>query len=579
MKIPPQDFSTDERIAMGARCRDCDPVPKVADAGKVFEDADGRSVQIMHNGLKVLADGYYGLWMTNLIRLCRGHHEAQEERMFHQVEQGLPDDATMIELGGFWSYYSLWFLMNHQQRKSIVLEPEPTHLDVGRANAQLNGLSPEFRQGFAGSSYSPAEPFRTEVSGEMLLPRYSVEHLMSTRRWTSLTLLHCDIQGAEVEVLESCRAMFLARKIEWVFVSTHAHPISGDPLTHQRCLQILRDCGAVIEAEHDVHESFSGDGLIVARFCAAPKDWVPVTLSHNRHSEALFRSLAYDLEDCMQQKSSLHAELATRPALQPLHHKLGRGGTLLTLTADGQLGQSGDTLLLPDDRVMSPHVMQYAAWDHEKTDDFVSHLPSGKTPILVDIGANVGLFTRQVALRVPDLSRMICVEPDRKNFQALRYNLHMFDDKVSFHNVALGDADGEQEFFRDNENIGNYLLNPDAMRSRSHDTVQVTMRDTRKWMETTLGGSDEALLWKSDTQGFDELIVAATPLEIWRRIDVALIEVWRIAKPDFDHEAFQQRLDDFPHRQLGDAVGVTSDEIIDYLSGDDWAFKDLLMWK
>ncbi len=87
MKTPPIAFSIEERIAMGARCRDCDPFPKVPDAGMVFEDVDGRRVQIMHNGLRVLADGYYGTWMTDLIRLCRGHHEAREERTFHEVDQ------------------------------------------------------------------------------------------------------------------------------------------------------------------------------------------------------------------------------------------------------------------------------------------------------------------------------------------------------------------------------------------------------------------------------------------------------------------------------------------------------------
>lgn len=67
---------------MAARCRDCDDVPKVADAGEVLETPEGERIQIMHNGLRVVADGYYGQWMTDLIRLCRGHHETQEERIF-----------------------------------------------------------------------------------------------------------------------------------------------------------------------------------------------------------------------------------------------------------------------------------------------------------------------------------------------------------------------------------------------------------------------------------------------------------------------------------------------------------------
>jgi hypothetical protein len=298
-------FSMEERIAMATRCRDCDPVPKVVDAGQVFDLPGGPPIQIMHNGLKVVAGGYYGQWMLDLIRLCRGHHESQEERLFHEVVKRLPANARAIELGGYWSYYSLWFLLNQPERQSVVVEPEPTYLEVGRANAALNGLAPTFKPGFAGSSYAEELPFSCEVSGEVKLPRYSVQSLMDEMSWDRLDLLHADIQGAETEVLQSCVDLFRAGRINWVFVSTHAHQISGDPLTHQRCLAILRDSGAVIEAEHDVHESFSGDGLIVARFGPAPDGWVPIELSYNRASRSLFRHLAFDLHDAQQQLRAL----------------------------------------------------------------------------------------------------------------------------------------------------------------------------------------------------------------------------------------------------------------------------------
>jgi len=78
-------------------------------------------------------------------------------------------------------------------------------------------------------------------------------------------------------------------------VSTHSHHISGDPLTHQRCLGLLARAGATILAEHDIHESFSGDGLIVAKFGPVPAGWQKPRLSYNRYSESLFRNPLYDL--------------------------------------------------------------------------------------------------------------------------------------------------------------------------------------------------------------------------------------------------------------------------------------------
>ena len=99
--------SVEERVLIATRCRDADVLPKVADAGAVIRHPDGTAVQIMHNGVKVLAGGYYGEWMQDLITRCRGHHEPQEEVLFTEVLRHLPSDATMIELGGFWSFYSV----------------------------------------------------------------------------------------------------------------------------------------------------------------------------------------------------------------------------------------------------------------------------------------------------------------------------------------------------------------------------------------------------------------------------------------------------------------------------------------
>jgi FkbM family methyltransferase len=294
-ELTPEMMTVDQRVEMTTKCRDMDGVPRVPRAGQVQVLSDQTRVQIMHNGIRVLADGYYGEWMTRLIELCQGCHEPQEERVFYEVMARLPADATMIELGGFWCFYSLWFLSSGKRRRAIVVEPDPKHLRVGQMNARLNGLTPAFVHGFAGSTPSDPVPFQTEESGEILLKRLSVPVLMEFQRIERLSVLHCDIQGAEFDMLCGCKGLFESRRIQFVFVSTHDHRISGDPLTHQRCLAVIRNCGGRIIAEHDV-QSYSGDGLIVAYFgddngCAG----APVRVSYNRYSDSLFRNPLYDL--------------------------------------------------------------------------------------------------------------------------------------------------------------------------------------------------------------------------------------------------------------------------------------------
>ena len=152
-----------------------------------------------------------------------------------------------------------------------------------------------FVPGFAAAAASGPVPFDTEDSGRLPVPARSVADLMDAHGIDHLDLLHCDVQGAELAVLSGCQDLLRAGRVGWVFASTHHHSISGDPLTHQRCLALLRAAGATVVAEHDVAESFSGDGLVVARFGPLPLRWRTPELSRNRYSESLFRNPLYDL--------------------------------------------------------------------------------------------------------------------------------------------------------------------------------------------------------------------------------------------------------------------------------------------
>src|SRR5271167_3344686 len=90
-------ISADEkrRVAMTASCRDADYIPKVDGGGNVV-DAGSYRYQVMHNGVRVLEDCYYGRWMTELIRLLRGHHEPQEEKIFYELLRHIPPGSTMV---------------------------------------------------------------------------------------------------------------------------------------------------------------------------------------------------------------------------------------------------------------------------------------------------------------------------------------------------------------------------------------------------------------------------------------------------------------------------------------------------
>lgn len=318
-----------ERVALTTSCGDCDDLPKVDAAGRVVTLDDGRRVQVMHNGVLVEAGGYFGDWMSEIIRTLRGHHEPQEELAFARVLSRMAaegaDAPTAIELGSFWAYYSLWFLHDFPSGRVLAMEPDPGNLDLGRRNFALNGRNGTFLQGVIGPAPGEVTSFVSEADGQVHpVTQYDLATLMDAGDMDHVDLLLCDIQGGEQFFFDQARELLLRGAVRFAVISTHHHSISGDPLTHQNLLGLFREIGAHIIVEHTVGESFSGDGLIVVSFdAAADKDFV-VTTSLARQGDSLFGALEYDLaramaereicqrerDACQQSNRELSAELA-----------------------------------------------------------------------------------------------------------------------------------------------------------------------------------------------------------------------------------------------------------------------------
>ncbi len=288
--------SGEQRVRMTLGCRDSDGIPKVEGAGS-SEVVDGTPVQVMHNGLRVVKGGYYGDWEADVIEGLRGHHEPQEELVFHSVLERIDHPApVMLELGCFWAYYSLWFLRRLPHGTAIAVEPDPDHLQIGRQNAALNGLSPVFL-GYASGVRSGEFALPSELHPGVVhqVSARSVPQILEEAGADRLDVLHLDIQGYEAAVLDEAQDLIDRGRIRFVFVSTHHHYISGSGDTHQRCLDWLAKHGASIVAEHTVAESYSGDGLIVASFDSRDRDY-RVEISYNRPTNSLFGPPELDLE-------------------------------------------------------------------------------------------------------------------------------------------------------------------------------------------------------------------------------------------------------------------------------------------
>src|ERR1035438_9002569 len=139
----PLDDSWKERIEDVIDCPDNRLIERHPHAGEIE-----MGKQVMHNGIVVTLGGYYGEPIVQMLHKNKGVHEPQEEYAFEQVLNEIPSDGTMIELGAYWSFYSIWFNKRVKNAKNFLVEPDAINMLYGINNFRLNKVKGNFTNAF-----------------------------------------------------------------------------------------------------------------------------------------------------------------------------------------------------------------------------------------------------------------------------------------------------------------------------------------------------------------------------------------------------------------------------------------------
>lgn len=217
---------------------------RVPDAGKVID-----GLQIMHNGIRVLDACYYGKGGRRILSVNAGCHEPQEEVVFDAIIRHLPPGSTMLELGAYWGFYSMWFAKDIEDARVFLIEPEAPHLDIGSTNFDINGLYGDFTHAFIGAE-DGLHPSGTRIR--------CVDSFVSEKKLTHLSVLHSDIQGFELDMLKGASKLLGEHRVDYLFVSTHSMDL------HYACADYLKILGYSVFVSIDLQESYSFDGILVA---------------------------------------------------------------------------------------------------------------------------------------------------------------------------------------------------------------------------------------------------------------------------------------------------------------------------
>lgn len=239
-------------IKKALACPDLDKIEREPDSGSI----SWFGKQILHHGTKVLAGSYFGPEYCLLIKATKGVHEPQEELAFQEVlkrisQKSLAKNPHILELGAFWGFYSIWFLKTFPKADALMIEPEPFNIKSGINNCKINKVKKRahIKRAFISNSQSD---FASKC------PKLNVDSLGYLATKKQITILHSDIQGHELAMLIGAKKCFKTKLVSYVFISTHSNS------SHKQCLNLIIDYDCHILAEHNVCESFSNDGLIVA---------------------------------------------------------------------------------------------------------------------------------------------------------------------------------------------------------------------------------------------------------------------------------------------------------------------------
>lgn len=151
-------------------------------------------------------------------------------------------------------------------------------------------------------------------------------------------------------------------------------------------------------------------------------------------------------------------------------------------------------------------------------DDVVSSGVLGSTPLIVDVGANVGQFSNAAKLFFPQ-ARIISFEPDPETYADLQVNTHGLRD-VELHNIGLGDRDGVLTFYRHELSVMSSFSDQAADAANHRGSRELPVRR----LDAVLKSDDRPDLLKIDVEGFERQVLHGA-WETVSRSRYVLIEV------------------------------------------------------
>ena len=208
------------------------------------------------------------------------------------------------------------------------------------------------------------------------------------------------------------------------------------------------------------------------------------------------------------------------------------------LSRNTHLGGKKSIINLIPDEIITPFVLKYGSWEYEII-NFIKKFVPKKKIIFIDIGANIGLISKQLIVSKVKVKKIYCFEPDEKNFNCLKKNLHGYKN-VELFNYALGKRNITRKLYVNPYNSGDSTF----ITKRKNFTISI-IKNINSFLKKKISKNSDPIIYKSDTQGMDEEIFLAINEEYRNKIKIAIIEISNFKYINQNQELFFNKIKKF----------------------------------
>ena len=195
----------------------------------------------------------------------------------------------------------------------------------------------------------------------------------------------------------------------------------------------------------------------------------------------------------------------------------------LVIKKDCCIGVKNTKIQTRIDQIITPNILKKGKWDYFII-KFICKYIKNKTNqfSFIDLGSNIGLITRQLYLKKPDIKNFHCIEPEKENYNILLNNLDSVKNVYTYNCALTNQESGIKKMYLNKNNFGDFSL---LKKYNKTNTYINTLNASSFFNKIISKHKINKIIYKSDTQGLDEMIVLSLSKKILDKIDMMILEI------------------------------------------------------